>query len=77
MPYPFAYDHQLANAQVLKNIGAAELFCDADLSAEKLNERLQEYFCDNGKLQAMRKAYQKLPSFNSAAMLANEVLKLK
>ena len=77
VPYPFAYAHQSANAQVLKNIGAAELFCDADLSAEKLNERLQEYFCDNGKLQAMRKAYQKLPFFNATAMLANEVLKLK
>ncbi len=76
VPYPFAYAHQSANAQVLKNIGAAEVCLDDDLSADKLKERLQEYFCNNEKLKAMQMAYQKLPVFNATEMLAREVLNL-
>ncbi|MHB8155757.1 MAG: undecaprenyldiphospho-muramoylpentapeptide beta-N-acetylglucosaminyltransferase [Candidatus Omnitrophota bacterium] len=76
VPYPFAYAHQLANAQVLKDIDAAEILLDADLSTDKLKERLQEYFCNNALLKAMQKAYQKLPVLDATAMLANEVLSL-
>jgi len=76
VPYPFAYAHQSANAQVLKNIGAAEVLLDADLSVDKLKERLQEYFCNNEKLKAMQMAYQKLPVLDATEMLAYEVLSL-
>ena len=76
VPYPFAYAHQSMNTQVLKNIGAAEVLVDADLSVDKLKERLQEYFCNNEKLQIMQKAYQKLPILDATTMLANEVLSL-
>ena len=77
IPYPFAYAHQVANAQVLHNIGAAEVILDADLSVDKLKERLQEYFSNNEKLKEMQKAYQKLPYFNATAMLAHEVASLR
>jgi UDP-N-acetylglucosamine--N-acetylmuramyl-(pentapeptide) pyrophosphoryl-undecaprenol N-acetylglucosamine transferase len=77
VPYPFAYAHQSANAQVLMSIGAAEVLSDADLSADRLKEKLQEYFCNNEKLRAMQKAYQKLHVLDAAVILANEVLSLK
>ena len=77
IPYPFAYAHQLANALVLKDIGAAEVVLDADLNVDKLKESLQVYLGNKGKLKAMQKAYQKLPVLDATAMLANEVLSLK
>jgi len=76
VPYPFAYAHQLANARVLKQIGAAEIFLDADLSADRLKDRLQEYFCNHEKLKAMQMAYKKLPVLNATEILADEVLNL-
>ncbi|MCX5668822.1 MAG: undecaprenyldiphospho-muramoylpentapeptide beta-N-acetylglucosaminyltransferase [Candidatus Omnitrophica bacterium] len=76
VPYPFAYAHQLANAQVLKDIAAAEVLLDSDLSTDKLKERLQEYLCNNVLLKTMQKAYQKLPVLDATTMLANEVLSL-
>lgn len=77
VPYPFAYAHQLANAQVLTSIGAAEILFDADLSAPKLKQRLHEYFCNQEKLKVMQKAYQELPVWDSTTMLADEVLSLR
>ncbi len=74
IPYPFASAHQLANALVLKDIGAAEVVLDADLNADKLKEKLEEYLCNNEKLKTMQKAYQKLPVCDATAMLACEVL---
>jgi UDP-N-acetylglucosamine--N-acetylmuramyl-(pentapeptide) pyrophosphoryl-undecaprenol N-acetylglucosamine transferase len=76
LPYPFAYAHQLANARVLKNIGAAEILLDADLNADKLRDSLKEYFTNREKLNAMQKAYQKLPVLDAAEMLAKQVLNL-
>lgn len=76
VPYPLAYAHQLANAQILKNIGAAEILLDADLSAKKIKEILQEYFGNNEKLTTMQKAYQKLPVLDATVLLENTVLNL-
>jgi UDP-N-acetylglucosamine--N-acetylmuramyl-(pentapeptide) pyrophosphoryl-undecaprenol N-acetylglucosamine transferase len=74
VPYPFAYAHQSANAQVLKDVGAAEIILDIDLTADRLKERLQDYFCNKEKLAAMQKAYQKLPVLDATSMLVNLVL---
>jgi len=76
IPYPFAYAHQLANARVLEDIGAAEVMLDTDLNADRLKGRLQAYLCNNEKLEKMRKAYQKLPVLDALALLACEVLSL-
>lgn len=76
VPYPFAYAHQLTNAQVLSNIGAAEILLDEDLTIDKIKERLKSYFADREKLKAMRMGYQKLPVLRATEKLASEVLSL-
>ena len=54
IPFPFAVDdHQTANAQVLVNSGAAELKQQADLSAEWLASRWQEYSANRKQLNEM------------------------
>jgi UDP-N-acetylglucosamine--N-acetylmuramyl-(pentapeptide) pyrophosphoryl-undecaprenol N-acetylglucosamine transferase len=76
LPYPFAYAHQLANARVLEDAGAAEVLLDADLSADKLQARLREYSVNPEELKARQDAYQKLPVLEAADRLASEVLNL-
>ncbi|TAM39789.1 UDP-N-acetylglucosamine--N-acetylmuramyl-(pentapeptide) pyrophosphoryl-undecaprenol N-acetylglucosamine transferase [bacterium] len=76
VPYPFAYSHQLGNARVLEDIGAAEVILDAELTAEKLKSSLEELMAGPEKLAAMRRAYEKLQVPDAAGLLAQEVLNL-
>jgi UDP-N-acetylglucosamine--N-acetylmuramyl-(pentapeptide) pyrophosphoryl-undecaprenol N-acetylglucosamine transferase len=77
VPYPFAYAHQLANAKILEDIGAAEVLLDADLTFQKLNDKLQTYCFNDEKLKKMQEAYQKILVLDAATNLANAVLTLK
>lgn len=77
VPYPFAYAHQLANAKILKDIGAAEILLDADLTFHKLNDKLQTYFFNHEKLKKMQEAYQKISILDATTNLANAVKTLK
>ena len=76
VPYPFAYGHQLDNARVLEDIGAARVILDAELTAEKLKDKLQELLSNPGELMSMRRAYEKVCVPDAAKMLAQEVLNL-
>ena len=77
IPYPFAYAHQLVNAQVLEDIGAAEIILDDHLSVNRIIERLQEYSFNNERLKKMQLAYQKLPAWDATKILTSEVISLK
>ncbi|TRZ95983.1 undecaprenyldiphospho-muramoylpentapeptide beta-N-acetylglucosaminyltransferase [bacterium] len=74
IPYSFAYGHQLNNAQMLADVGAAVVILDAELTVEKLKNRLEEFLRDPGKLILMRQAYEKIVVGDAANMLAKEVL---
>jgi len=76
IPYPFAYSHQLGNARVLEELGAAKVILDAELTPEKLKAALEELLTDPGKLKSMSRAYGKLQVTPAAGLLAQEVLKL-
>ena len=76
VPYPFAEAHQMANAQVLENMGAAKIVLDKNLSAAKISEKLQEYFYDHEKLTMMSQAYQNIQDANATKLLAGEVIRL-
>lgn len=77
IPYPFAYAHQLANANVLKEQEAALVISDAEFTRKNLRDKLQELLGDNEKLKNMRQAYAKDQVLDSAAILAQEVLNLR
>ncbi len=76
IPYPFAYSHQLGNARVLEEIGAARVILDAELTTEKLKTVLENLLAGPEKLISMRRAYEKLQVPDAAGLLAQEVLNL-
>ncbi|OGT43546.1 MAG: undecaprenyldiphospho-muramoylpentapeptide beta-N-acetylglucosaminyltransferase [Gammaproteobacteria bacterium RIFCSPHIGHO2_12_FULL_40_19] len=54
IPYPYAVDdHQYANAQFLERAGAAVIFRESELSAEKLNAFLENLLSSPKRLQVM------------------------
>lgn len=76
IPYPFAYQHQLANAQILSNFGVAILIKDNDLSADLLTANIEDLIGNLNKITLMRAGYDKIPRIDSGSLLANEVLSL-
>ena len=76
IPYPFAYAHQLKNAQVLKNLGSALIVRDNDLDYDLLKNNIENLFFDPEKLSAMRACYGNMVSFNASNLLVNLALEL-
>ena len=74
IPYPFAYAHQLANARILGDLKAALIISDEQLTAESLNDKLQEFLEDPHKLEVMRQAYAQSKVEDAAQLLAKEVV---
>ncbi len=71
VPYPYAADdHQRHNARVLADRGAAEILDEADLTAERLADRLRALLFDAAHLEAMsRAARSAMPEDAGARML--------
>ncbi len=76
IPYPFAYEHQKANASVLEDSGCAVVIDDAKLSPEGLKQIIGSFIIDSGKLDAMRLNYAKFSRGNAASLLVNAALSL-
>jgi UDP-N-acetylglucosamine--N-acetylmuramyl-(pentapeptide) pyrophosphoryl-undecaprenol N-acetylglucosamine transferase len=74
IPYPFAYAHQLNNARVLEDLGAALIIREEPLIAEKLVGKLFEFLASPQKLAVMRQAYAKNQVFDAVKLLTNAVL---
>ena len=77
IPYPFAYDHQLKNAQVLEKTGAAYIVKDSELDYSILKDTLRGLFTDTRRLNNMRSCYKNEGCLNAASLLANLALQLK
>lgn len=57
VPYPFAaHDHQTKNAEIFSEVGAAQLWQQADLSAETFSKRLTALLEDDDGLSKMSQA---------------------
>ena len=74
VPYPFAYQHQMANALVLQDQGAAMVLEDKELDSDRLREILDKLLNDPGNLDNMRKAYGGLKTGDAAKRLAELVM---
>ena len=54
VPLPnVSHDHQLYNAKVLQNIGAADIILDNELTGEKLNTNIEKIVLDQNKCKEM------------------------
>ena len=54
VPLPnVSHDHQLYNAKVLQNIGAADIILDNELTGEKLNTNIEKIILDKDKCKNM------------------------
>ncbi len=74
IPYPFAYAHQLANAKILEELGAAIIIEDKRLNAEKIKAQLSDFLNNPEKLENMCEAYEKIKYLDAVSMLVKEVL---
>jgi UDP-N-acetylglucosamine--N-acetylmuramyl-(pentapeptide) pyrophosphoryl-undecaprenol N-acetylglucosamine transferase len=74
VPYPYARQHQLANAQVLERRGAAFIIEEHDLSEGLLRVALEEFINHPARLQAMRNAYSGFSRFDASTALLDKVL---
>jgi UDP-N-acetylglucosamine--N-acetylmuramyl-(pentapeptide) pyrophosphoryl-undecaprenol N-acetylglucosamine transferase len=77
VPYPYAADdHQRRNAEVLAAGGAAETILDADLTPERLAERLRALLDDPARRTAMAARARELGRPDAARRVADECLAL-
>jgi UDP-N-acetylglucosamine--N-acetylmuramyl-(pentapeptide) pyrophosphoryl-undecaprenol N-acetylglucosamine transferase len=73
VPYPYAiYDHQRANAEALRDQGAAEMILDQELSGTILAEKIRGYFGDRGRLERMAAAARAAGRPDAAARIVEE-----
>lgn len=73
VPYPYAYQHQFLNANILKQVGAAVLVEDSVFNKEYLATFLKESLLDTKKIEQMRKGFEKI-SFNTETSLLVELV---
>lgn len=69
-------NHQLYNAKVLENIGAAKIILNDELDFEKLNARIEEIVLDNDKEVEMSKNALKIATSNVEDKIYSEICKL-
>lgn len=72
IPFPYAVDdHQTGNGMFLVNAGAAVLFQQKDLDAQKLAAELEALFADADRLQKMGEAAKGLAQPHAASLIAD------
>ena len=74
LPYPFAYQHQMANARVLEAKGVATIFEDKDLDSNELKNILEGILGDPQKLAKMRSGYDSFKTPEAARELSQLVM---
>ena len=77
IPFPYAAEnHQEYNARVLEQRQAAKIILDKELTAEKLEQEIENIICDQQVLQSMQDNTQKSAIYNAIDKIYGEVKKL-
>ena len=72
IPYPFAVrDHQMSNARVMQDSGAADVVAQDDLTATWLRDYLVSVSQKPARLERMAEAMKKRAQTNAAEQLAD------
>lgn len=77
IPFPFATEnHQEYNARVLEKVGAAKIILDKNLTADSLNEMIENLVKDKEKLKIMGEKARSVSIENVEDRIYNEILRL-
>lgn len=77
VPLPnVSHNHQLYNAKVLENIGAAKIILNEELTGKKLNDKIEEIILDSSKMQKMGENALKVSVTEVEDRIYQEVKKL-
>ena len=77
IPSPYvAENHQYHNAMTLKNIGAAEVIEEKDLTGETLIKTVDELIYNKSKLESMGKKANSVAIYDSSKRIYEEIMKL-
>lgn len=69
-------NHQEYNAEVLKNVGAAEIISNSNLTATNLNEKIENIVCNNEKMLQMGENARKVSISGVEDKIYKEISKL-
>ena len=69
-------NHQLYNAKVLENVGAAKIILNDDLNSKILNNSIEEIVLNKNKIEEMSKNALKVATSDATKKIYNEVLKI-
>lgn len=69
-------DHQMYNAKVLENVGAAKIIKNDDLTGDLLNSQIQNIILDKNKMLEMGKNAYKVSNKDVENKIYNEIKKL-
>lgn len=76
IPYPFAYQHQLLNAQALGSYGSAVVLEEKALGNDGLRQAIAGLLDNPAKIHFMRDAYRNISWSRADNLLAEEVFSL-
>lgn len=77
VPLPnVSQDHQLYNAKVLENVGAAKIILNEDLDENNLNNSIEEIILNKSKMQEMGKNALKIASYDVEEKIYKEIKEL-
>jgi len=77
IPYPFAANgHQVTNAQVLVQAGAAEMILQENLTGDVLADRIAGYMGDRAALERMGQAARGVSKPDAAQRIADRLLEM-
>ncbi len=75
VPLPnVSHDHQLYNAKVLQNVGAAEIILDNELDGKKLNDNIEKIVLDKNKIKLMGENALKVSSKNVENKIYEQII---
>ena len=77
VPLPnVSHDHQLYNAKVLENVGAAKIILDNEMQGQILNSEIEKIILDKEQIQNMAKNALKVSTIDAEENIYNEIKKL-
>ncbi len=77
VPLPnVSHNHQLYNAKVLENVGAAKIILDNEINAQKLDEEIEKIIADRKNIEKMQQNALKVSTTDVEEKIYKEIKKL-